>query len=266
MPKELKVSCIQMNMLLGQTENNFSYARKLTEKALRTEKSDVIVLPEMWNTGFFPKENLEMLADTDGNRTLELLSRLAREYNVNIVGGSVANRKNGKIYNTCFVVNRKGETVFEYDKIHLFSPMDEHKYFSHGIKSNVFMLDDIPCGVIVCYDLRFPELARGLALSGAKVLFTVSQWPKERIEQLNILSKARAVENQMYTVLCNSCACAGSTVFGGSSQIVSPLGEVLARAGESEEIISACLDLSVADSIRSTINVFNDRKPDLYNM
>lgn len=266
MAEDLKVTCIQMNMLLGETEYNFSHVQKLIEKAVQTEKSDVIVLPETWNTGFFPKENLEKLADSDGKRTLEILSQLARKYNVNIVGGSVANRKNGNIYNTCFVVNRKGETVWEYDKIHLFSPMDEHKYFSHGIKSSVFMLDNIPCGVIICYDLRFPELARGLALSGAEVLFVVSQWPKVRTGQMDILSKARAVENQMYTVLCNSCACAETTVFGGNSQIVSPLGEVLVRAGEQEEIISACLDLSVTDSIRSTINVFNDRKPDLYNM
>lgn len=266
MPKKLKVTCIQMNMLPGEPEHNFSAAEKLIEKAVQTEKSDVIVLPEMWNTGFFPKENIEQLTDTDGKRTLSLLSELACKYNVNIVGGSVANKKNGKLYNTCYVVNRKGELVAEYDKMHLFSPMDEHKYFAHGESSCSFMIDGIPCGVIICYDLRFPELARMLALSGAHVLFIVSQWPKVRVGQLDILSKARAVENQMFTVLCNSCGTAYDTVFGGGSQIVSPLGEVLVKAAENESIISAELDFDVTDSIRRSVNVFNDRKADLYNM
>ena len=266
MPKELKVTCIQMNMRLGETEHNFSEAESLIEKAVQTEKSDVVVLPEMWNTGFFPKENPEQLADTDGKRTVELLSHLARKYNVNIVGGSVANIKNGKLYNTCYVVNRKGEIVGEYDKMHLFSPMDEHKYFSHGESYCTFMLDDIGCGVIICYDLRFPELSRMLALSGVRVLFIVSQWPKVRIGQLDILSKARAVENQIYTVLCNSSGTAYDTVFGGGSQIVNPLGEVLKKASDNEDIISAVLDFDVTDRIRQSVNVFNDRKPDLYNM
>lgn len=266
MPKKLKVTCIQMNMLSGVTEHNFSEAEKLIEKAVQTEKSDVIVLPEMWNTGFFPRENLEMLSDSNCSRTLDLLSNLAGKYNVNIVGGSVANKRNDGIYNTCCVLNRKGELIAQYDKIHLFSPMNEHKYFSHGISPCTFTLDDTRCGVIICYDLRFPELARMLALSGAEVLFIVSQWPKVRAGQLDILSKARAVENQMYTVLCNSCAKYYDTVYGGGSQIVNPLGEVLVKATDKEEIISGELDFNVTDTIRNSINVFSDRKPELYNM
>ncbi len=266
MQKNLNVTCIQMNMLARETEYNFSQIKKLVAKAVQTEKSDVIVLPEMWNTGFFPKENLEQLSDYDGKRTIALLSYLAREYDVNIVGGSVANKKNGGIYNSCYVVNRKGELIAEYDKIHLFSPMDEDKYFLYGKSVNTFLIDDIPCAVIICYDLRFPELARKLALSGIKVLFIVSQWPKVRIGQLDILSKARAVENQMYTVLCNSCAVFDDTVFGGGSQIINPLGEVLIKASDKEEIISSELRLDIADTLRKSMNVFNDRKPELYNI
>ena len=266
MPKKLKVSCIQMNMLLGEPRHNFSQVQKLIKRAVQTEKSDVIVLPEMWNTGFFPREKLEDSCDADCKETVELISRLACEYNVNIVGGSVANRKSGGIYNTCCVVNRQGELIAEYDKIHLFSPMEENKYFSCGKDICTFMLDGISCGVIICYDLRFPELARMLALSGVQVLFTASQWPEQRIGQLDILSKARAVENQMYTVLCNSCGIAYDTVFGGCSQIISPLGDVLVKAADKEEIISAELDFELTDSIRSSINVFNDRKPELYNI
>ena len=266
MPKKLKVTCVQMNMLLGKTEQNFSEAEKLVANAVITEKSDVIVLPEMWNTGFFPKEDLEQLSDVDGKRTLDLFSALARKYNVNIVAGSVANKKNGQLYNTCYVVNRKGELVGEYDKMHLFSPMDEHKYFSHGKSICTFNIDETPCGVIICYDLRFPELTRMLALSGAQVLFIVSQWPKERAGQLDILSKARAVENQMYAVLCNSSGTAYNTVFGGGSQMINPLGEVLIKASDKEDVISAVLDFEVTDRIRQSVNVFNDRKPDLYNM
>ena len=264
MADKLNVSCIQMNMLLGEIEYNFAHVEELIENAVKRDKCDVIVLPETWNTGFFPKENLDDLCDNDASETVKLLSSLAKKYNINIVGGSVANKKDDGIYNTCCIFNRNGELIAQYDKTHLFTPMDEHKFFSFGKNLCVFELDAIKCGVIICYDLRFPELIRSLSLQGIELLFVVSQWPQVRVGQLDILIKARAVENQMYTVLCNSCAVAGDTVYGGFSQIVNPLGDVLAKAENKEEIINAELDFSTVENIRKSINVFNDRKAQLY--
>ena len=96
------------------------------------------------------------------------------------------------------------------------------------------------------------------------ILFVVSQWPKVRVPQLEVLRRARAIENQCFVVSCNSPGKAGKTQYGGTSAIVDPLGEVLARAGEGEEIISANCDLSKLESIRNYINVFRDRRPEVY--
>ena len=154
----------------------------------------------------------------------------------------------------------------EYDKTHLFTPMNEHKFFEYGNKITTFSLDGHKCAVIICYDIRFPELVRSLALEGVEMLFVVSQWPEKRIEHLKTLSRARAIENQMFVAVCNSCGCADKVRFGGNSMIIDPWGDVLASAGETEEIITADFDFGKIEEIRNSINVFNDRKPELYSI
>ena len=103
-----------------------------------------------------------------------------------------------------------------------------------------------------------------MALEGMDVLFCVAQWPKVRMEHLNVLTRARAIENQMFLACCNSCGTAGKTKFGGGSAIIDPWGAILAQAGEGEEILTAACDLSVLQGIRESIHVFRDRRPDLY--
>lgn len=260
----MKVSCIQMNMAFAKPEENFLQAEALIRQTVQTEQPDTLVLPETWNTGFFPREDLKQHSDRQGERTLALLSSLARELQVNIVGGSIANDRGDAVTNTCYVFDRQGACVGEYDKTHAFTPMGEHEYFRQGDRLSTFVLDGLRCGVIICYDLRFPELTRALALTGLDVLFIVAQWPAVRLAHLQLLATARAVENQMFTVCCNSCGTAGETVYGGGSQIVDPWGTVLARAGSTQQILSAQLDETILAGIRSSIHVFRDRRPELY--
>ena len=259
----MKVTCIQMDMLLGKPEENFAHAEELIQSAI-SEKPDVIVLPETWNTGFFPRENLKELSDDNGKAVKERISSLAKQYRVNIVAGSVANRKTDGVYNTAYVFDRNGQTVAEYDKTHLFTPSGEHEFFQKGQKLCRFSLDGVPCGLIICYDIRFPELTRSLTVQGVDLLFCVAQWPNVRTAHLLALSKARAIENQMFLVCCNSCGTAGKTTCGGNSSIHDPWGECLAQAGEGEQLLTAALDFSIVEGIRSSINVFRDRRPELY--
>ena len=260
----MKVSCIQMNMVFSDPDGNFDRAEQLIARA--AEKSDVLVLPETWNAGFFPREELEKYADQDGKRVKERIGALAKRYAVNIVAGSVVNRKAGGVYNTAYVFDRDGTVIGEYDKTHLFTPMEEDRYFRKGDHLTAFELDGVRCGIIICYDIRFPELVRSYAVNGLDVLFVVAQWPAVRIPHLLALSKARAIENQMFVVCCNSCGTAGRTVYGGSSSIHDPWGETLAQAGTGEEILAADCDLSVVRGIRDSINVFRDRRPELYKI
>ena len=261
----MKVSCLQMNMKLGCPDENFSLAEKLIRESVK-EQPDVIVLPETWNTGFFPKENLSDLCCQDGDTVKLRIGELAKKYKVNIVAGSVSNVRNGKIYNTAFVFDRDGICIAEYDKTHLFTPMGEDDYYTGGNHLCGFTLDGAKCGIITCYDVRFPELTRSLALRGLDMLFVVSQWPKERIFHLRTLTAARAIENQMFVVCCNSCGTADKTVYGGNSAIIDPWGQTVVAAGEYEEILTGDCDLNTLTYIRNTIPVFRDRKPNLYNI
>lgn len=261
----MKVACLQMDMLLAKPEENFSHAAELVKRAMK-DKPDVLVLPETWNTGFFPRENLQALCDRDGSRVKQVFGALAERYQVNIVAGSVSNVRGGKVYNTAMVFDRTGACIASYDKTHLFTPMGEDNYYTPGDRLCTFVLDGVKCGLIICYDVRFPELTRSLTVPGLDMLFVVSQWPKVRTFHLRSLTTARAIENQMFLVCCNSCGTAGQTVYGGNSAIIDPRGETVALAGETEEILTADCDLQILTNIRGSIPVFRDRRPSLYKI
>lgn len=261
----MKIACIQMDVRLGRPEENFSRAAALIEEAM-TQKPDVLVLPETWNTGFFPKEGLQDLCDKDGSRTRAVIGTLAAKYGVNIVAGSISNLRGGKVYNTALIFDRSGSCIASYDKTHLFTAMGEDRDYTPGEHLCRFDLDGVSCGLIICYDIRFPELTRSLAVQGLDVLFVVAQWPAVRISHLDTLTKARAIENQMFLVCCNGCGTAGRTVYGGNSAVIDPWGADLSKAGETEQILFADADLSSLQSIRQSIHVFRDRRPELYRL
>lgn len=261
----MKVACLQMDMLLAKPEENFSHAAELVKRAMK-DKPDVLVLPETWNTGFFPRENLQALCDRDGSQVRQVFGALAERNQVNIVAGSVSNVRGGKVYNTAMVFDRTGACIASYDKTHLFTPMGEDNYYTPGDRLCTFVLDGVKCGLIICYDVRFPELTRSLTVPGLDMLFVVSQWPKVRTFHLRSLTTARAIENQMFLVCCNSCGTAGQTVYGGNSAIIDPWGETVALAGETEEILTADCDLQILTNIRGCIPVFRDRRPSLYKI
>lgn len=259
----MRVTCVQMDMRLGDAEGNFAHAEAMVRAAAAAERPDVVLLPETWNTGFFPQD-LAACADRDGQRTKVLFGPLARELGVSIVCGSVATQKADGFYNTAYVFDRQGALAAEYDKTHLFSPSEEDRFFRPGKGLCRFTLEGISCGLIICYDIRFPELIRSLTVQGVDLLFVVSQWPAKRAMHLSTLARARAIENQMFLALCNSAA--ADTACGGGSAVFDPWGEILAQAGTAEEILSADLDFSVISGIRESINVFRDRRPELYRL
>lgn len=261
----MKVTCIQMNIRFTDPEQNYSHALQLMEQAM-AENPDVLVLPENWNTGFFKEEQELSLADRDGEQVKARIGAFAKKHRVNIVAGSVSDIRNGKCHNTSYVFDRQGNCIAHYDKVHLFSPSGEGRFYASGDQVCRFQLDGIPCGVIICYDLRFPELTRMLTVPGIDVLFLVAQWPAVRTAHLQSLIAARAIENQIFLVCCNACGKAGDTHCAGSSAAVDPWGKTLAQAGVEEQLLSAQLDFSILQNIRTSINVFADRRPEVYGM
>ena len=162
----VKICCVQMDVCAAEPEQNFARAESLIRQAAKSQP-DVILLPELWNTGFAPKAIDPAQADADGARTKALCGSLAKELGINIVAGSVLAKKGDALLNTAYVFNRLGDCVAEYDKTHLFSPSGEGEGYAAGDRLVTFPLDGVTCGILICYDLRFPELCRALALNGA---------------------------------------------------------------------------------------------------
>ena len=258
----MKLSLLQIHIALGDFEKNKASVLAATEKAMQ-ETPDVLALPEMWNVGFFPKPIADF-ADINGQETRAFLSNLAKKYHVNIVGGSIANRIGDQLYNTNYTFNRQGEEIATYHKIHLFSPSKENQVFSAGDALSIFMLDGVKCAVIICYDVRFCELVRMLALEGIDLLFVPAAWPIERLAHWQILNQARAIENQFFVAAINGAGSFKNFHLAGNSMLIDPWGNVLNQADKNEAIVTATCNLASLTDIRTTINVFNDRKLNLY--
>lgn len=261
----MRYAIYQMDIAPGKPHKNREKVERWMEKATRQDKPDVIVLPEMWTTAYTLPE-LEEVADRDGEPTLSFLQEQAKKHHVDIIGGSVANKKKGRFYNTALVVNREGELIYQYDKIHLVPMLDEPDYLSGGeSKVEVFELNGVKMGLMICYDLRFPEIARKLALEGVQVLYIVAEWPSARKSHWRTLQIARAIENQMYVVSCNRSGAYNETDFCGTSLVVNPLGDVIAEGSEDqEETIVAEIELEQVAQVRKDIPVFASRVPELY--
>jgi omega-amidase len=258
------LALLQMDIAIGEPERNYSKLETLLQQAVQHEdKPDVLVIPEMWNTGY-ALDRIHELADPDGERTKALLSGFSREHGVNIVGGSVAEKRADGIYNTTYVFDREGRQVGSYSKIHLFRLMDEEKYLQAGGTVGRLELDGVPSGSMICYDIRFPELSRTLALGGAQVLFVPAEWPNPRLHHWRTLLQARAIENQMFVISCNRVGISGTTEFFGHSMVIDPWGEVLAEGDDREQIIRATIDLGLVEEVRKRIPIFEDRRPGLY--
>jgi omega-amidase len=258
------VALIQMDIAIGEPERNYAKLETMLKQAVEEgPQPDVILFPEMWNTGY-SLDRIQQLADPEGARTHELLSSFCRKHRVNVVGGSIAEKKGDEVYNTIYAYNREGSRVADYSKIHLFRLMDEHKYLKEGGRLGQLELDGVSAGMMICYDIRFPELSRKLALGGAQILFVPAEWPNPRLHHWRTLMMARAIENQMFVVCCNRVGISATTEFFGHSMVVDPWGEVLAEGDESEQIIRANIDLQLVDEVRSRIPIFEDRRPTLY--
>jgi len=262
---KLQICLLQIDIAVGDPDTNFARLAEMMNRALTESatKPDVLVMPEMWNTGY-ALEEIRVLADRDGERTKALMSAVAAEHGVNIVAGSVADIRGDQVFNTIYVFDRSGQLVADYSKIHLFQLMDEHLYLTAGDQSSSFNLDGVPMGAMICYDIRFPELSRKLALGGAELLFVPAEWPHPRLHHWRTLLQARAIENQAYVIACNRVGKSGNTTFFGHSMVIDPWGEIIAEGDEEAAILHAEIDLDAVQRVRSTIPIFADRRPESY--
>ncbi len=259
----MRIALLQIDVRQGEPQWNEAHVLATMRQAVVAHHPDVLVLPEMWNTGYA----LDRLATLGGLRTEAIhasMGQFAKEHGVHLVAGSISRPHAHAWYNTTFVYDREGTVRTSYDKVHLFRLMDEHRYLQPGNALGQTTLDGVHVGLTICYDLRFPELMRTLALQGAQVIFCVAQWPMARLAHWNALLRARAIENQVFIVACNRVGESGEERFGGHSQVISPWGDVLGAAADEEAIVVVDVDVDQCAHVRQQIPIFSDRRPDCY--
>jgi omega-amidase len=173
-----------------------------------------------------------------------------------------------RIYNSQVVIDPRGEIAAKYRKTHLFapSPIEEDKFCAAGASLTTVDLDSLRLGLAICYDLRFPEIFRALAIDKQASVFAISSaWPFPRLEHLRILTSARAIENQSYLILANRVGKDEGVQFCGNSAIIDPKGETLAFASsEREEILLAEISEETLRQVRAAMPVFAHRRIELY--
>jgi predicted amidohydrolase len=233
---------------------------------------ELVVFPEMADTTCDMSAAIEHGASWDGGPFAEL-QEIARETSLCIVCG-LSERDGARLFNAVAIVGPDGELLARYRKTHLITtePFSEERVFTAGESLTMFAFGGITFGVMVCYDLRFPEVARHYATRGAEAIVMPSAWPLSRIAHWRTLTAARAIENQLYLACANRTGIdrprAGVTIdvqFGGASCILDPWGESVASAPESEEaLVSGTIDVARVNEVRAYMPVFKHRRPELY--
>jgi len=248
----MKVASIQFAGMLKEPELNRQKAACMINEAA-DRGARLLVLPELWPAGFEPQQVFAQ-AETMRDVTVTLLRRLARERRIFIVGGSLAEKKDGRLYNTVVAISETGEIAAKYRKAHLY-PQEEHKIFCAGDEWTLTEYNGLRLGLLNCYDIYFPEFARNLTLRGAQML-AIPLLVKEKITEVCLLARARALENNCFVIMANQA----QPVAAGQSLIISPDGHIVAEAGPKEEVLMAELDTHSLAYLRQEFNNLNYRR------
>lgn len=247
----------------GAIEENLELARRWAEQAARAG-AKLLCLPELFDSGY----DLNTVSTRGPAPEAMVLGDLAIDHKLHVIVG-MAVKEEGKLQNASVHFGPNGSRHV-YGKIHLFEaePNVESRVFQPGAKRVLWSVEGFPVGPLLCYDLRFPELARSLCLDGAKILAVSSAWPASRREVFRTLSRARAIENQCFLLSANLSGRSLSGSFAGASVIVGPDGTVLAEAEakDQDELLIATLDFATLDKARSFLPCFQQRRPDCYRL
>jgi predicted amidohydrolase len=223
--------------------------------------ADLVVLPELWTTGAFAYEGFAKEAEPLEGPTCEVMAKAASDAGVWLHAGSIPERDpEGPLYNTSLVFSPSGELAAAYRKIHRFGfDKGEAVLMGAGTELVTVRLPGTTLGLATCYDLRFPELFRGLVDAGAETFVVPAGWPERRRSHWTLLAQARAVENQAYVLACGTGGTHAGVPQAGHSIVVDPWGEVLAEAGPGEEVLTVDIDPAKVAATREQFPALKDR-------
>ncbi|MFJ5721751.1 carbon-nitrogen family hydrolase [Streptomyces sp. NPDC093149] len=224
--------------------------------------ADLVILPELWPVGAFAYTAFEAEAEPFQGPTHDIMAKAAADAGVWLHAGSFVERADdGTLYNTALVFTPEGERAAAYRKIHRFGfDQGEAVMMGAGEELVTVALPETTLGLATCYDLRFPEMFRGLVDAGAETLIVAAGWPERRRSHWTLLAQARAVENQSYVLAVATAGTHAGIQQAGHSIVVDPWGEVLAEAGADEEVLSVEFDPSKVAATREQFPALKDRR------
>lgn len=251
----MKVYCCQLDIVWENKPENFRKIRALLEKT-RPERGSLVVLPEMFATGF--SMNVAEIAEQRTPGAEEFLRDLAEQFGVVMMGGVVSQGRDDKGLNEAVVVTPEKIELSRYAKIHPFSVGGELNHYNRGKKIDHFQWSGLQVTPFICYDLRFPEIFRTAARAGAEMFVVIANWPNRREQHWVTLLQARAIENLAYVVGVNRAGSDPKLMYPGRSMIIDPHGNILVDAGQSEGVIAADIDPNVVRNWRQDFPALKD--------
>ena len=250
--KNLAISLIQSNLFWEDVTANLSHFEK---RISNIKNTDIILMPEMFNTAFCPKSN--HLAESMNDKTINWMKEISKIKDC-AISGTLMIREGENIYNRLIWISKNG-TIYTYDKHHLFSLIKEEKYISKGHERLIVELEGWKICPLICYDLRFPVFSRNDV--EYDVLIYLANWPVKRIDAWDTLLKARSIENQCYTIGVNRIGeDVNETLFNGHSKVFDAFGKELFSSTENkEEVLQFEISLDDLKLKRRQMNFLQDR-------
>ena len=259
-PSVVRICSAQIASIWEEPEKTLEKAGVFIRHAAASG-ADLICFPEQFATGWDPQP-WKNIQDIHGS-IVSSLQEYAKEYGIGILG-SFRQAHDPLPKNTAVAIGRDGRILSTYAKMHLFSSGHEDEGNSPGTGLGIFTLDTMTCGIAICYDLRFPDLFRLYAQKSVQVVFVPSAWPHIRTRHWDLFIQARALENQMYVIGVNTTGQTPIELYSGDSMTADPLGIIISRANDAEQLIFTDLDPAIVDTARRQFPVDKDRKDALY--
>lgn len=258
-----KIALAQFNSILMNVDANIIKMNDMISRAA-DKGADIIVFPELFSTGYnldLIEENIISLAE-DRNGAVILAACLAAKTNEIWVIAPVAFRVFDKIFNSAVIIDNKGNVVNVYHKNNLWDK--EQKYFEYGSHDyRIYETEFGNFGVIICYDVDFPETSRILSMKGAEIIFVPAAWATTHRNLWDIFLPSRALENTVFVAGVNRTGIEGDSVYFGDSKVYDPTGKIIARAGENtEEILYCDIDVSKIPEIRKDFPYLRELRKD----
>lgn len=259
---KVQISLAQLAFRLGDTVGNIKKAEKYIRAASRLG-SEIILLPELWASGFDLPQWKDYATSMDTG-VFKKVRDFAVEYKI-AIGCSLLELDQGIGYNTFVFYSAEGDLIGKYRKIHRFRLLQEDKYLGAGDQICIVDTKWGRIGFAVCYDLRFPELFRKLAVENVELVLLVAEWPHQRIEHWDTLLRARAIENQYILAAVNKIGESSGVQLGGHSTILDAWGKEIVYSSQNEGLVTGIIDIASNAAVRNKIPVLQDRRQDIYD-